>query len=75
MDLAMPRLDGFGATTLLKSAAATRAIPVIALSAVPLSRSEARARGCDGFLAKPCLPELLWCEIQLLLGVVATRLN
>ena len=68
MDLAMPRLDGFGATAILKRTPATSAIPIIALSAVPLSRSEARERGCDGFLAKPCLPELLWCEIQLFLG-------
>jgi CheY-like chemotaxis protein len=67
MDLAMPRLDGFGATTALRSAPVTREIPIIALSALPFSRTEARAAGCDGFLAKPCLPELLWCQIKLFL--------
>ena len=67
MDLAMPRLNGFGATTVLRSTPATSAIPIIALSAVPLSRKEAKEAGCDAFLAKPCLPELLWCEIQLIL--------
>lgn len=68
MDLAMPRLDGYDATARLKSTPATRAIPIIALTAVPTSRAEARAAGCDGFLAKPCSPDLLWCEIQLFLG-------
>ncbi len=68
MDLAMPRLDGWAATAELKQSPLTRAIPIIVLSAVPTSRSEARAAGCDGFLAKPCVPELLWCEIRLLLN-------
>ena len=72
MDLAMPRLDGWAATTELKHSPITRSIPIIVLSAVPTSRSEARAAGCDGFLAKPCLPELLWCEIRLLLNFDST---
>ena len=68
MDLAMPRLNGWDAIVRLKRAPATRAIPIVALSAVPTSRGHARDAGCDGFLAKPCLPEMLWCEIRLLLG-------
>ena len=67
MDLAMPRLDGWAATAELKQSAATRAIPIIVLSAVSSSRNEAKAAGCETFLAKPCLPELLWLEIRLLL--------
>jgi CheY-like chemotaxis protein len=67
MDLAMPGLDGWAATFDLKQSALTRSIPIIVVSAVPSSRSEARAAGCDGFLAKPCLPELLWWEIRALL--------
>jgi two-component system cell cycle response regulator DivK len=67
MDLAMPRLDGWAATLDLKQSALTRTIPIIVVSAVPSSHTEARAAGCDGFLAKPCLPELLWCEIRALL--------
>lgn len=67
MDLAMPRLNGWGAAAELKQSPETRAIPIIILSAVPTSSGEARAAGCDGFLAKPCLPELLWLEIRLLL--------
>ena len=68
MDLAMPRLDGWAATAELKRSLDTCAIPIIMLSAVPTSRAEARAAGCDGFLAKPCLLELLWCEIRLVLS-------
>ena len=68
MDLAMPRLDGWAATAELKQSSATRAIPIIVLSAVPASATEVRAAGCDGFLAKPCLPELLWLEIRMLLN-------
>src|SRR5438132_1205659 len=67
MDLLMPRLDGWGAAARLKSEEATRLIPIIALSAVQISRASARAAGCDGYLAKPCLPELLWWEIRALL--------
>jgi CheY-like chemotaxis protein len=68
MDLAMPELDGYAASRRLKRSPLTRTIPIIALSAVPTSRGEARAAGCDAFLSKPCLPELLWCEIRLFLG-------
>jgi CheY-like chemotaxis protein len=68
MDLAMPRLNGWAATAELKQCPVTRAIPILILSAVPASPHEARAAGCAGYLAKPCLPELLWLEIQLLLN-------
>jgi two-component system, cell cycle response regulator DivK len=67
MDLAMPRLDGWTASTWLKASPATAHIPIIALSAAPTAREDARACGCDGFLAKPCLPDLLWWEIRALL--------
>jgi CheY-like chemotaxis protein len=67
MDLAMPRLDGWTASKWLKSSPSTAHIPIIALSAVPMAREDARAAGCDGFLAKPCTPDLLWWEIQALL--------
>jgi CheY-like chemotaxis protein len=67
MDLLMPRLDGWEATARLKRSSRTRHIPVIVLSAVPTSRDRARTAGCDGFLAKPCSPELLWWEVRVLL--------
>jgi two-component system cell cycle response regulator DivK len=68
MDLSMPRLNGWAATAQLKESPVTNTIPIIVLSALPSSRNEAQAAGCDGFLAKPCLPELLWLEIRLLLN-------
>jgi two-component system cell cycle response regulator DivK len=67
MDLAMPGLDGWTASKWLKSSPATAHIPIIALSALPRAREGARAAGCDGFLAKPCQPDLLWWEIRALL--------
>ena len=67
MDLAMPRLNGWAATAELKQSPLTRDIPILILSAVPSSPFEARAAGCAGYLAKPCLPELLWLEMQSLL--------
>jgi CheY-like chemotaxis protein len=67
MDLAMPRLDGWAATRRLKRRRVTAGTPIIALSAVDCARDSARAAGCDAFLAKPCLPELLWCEIRVVL--------
>jgi two-component system cell cycle response regulator DivK len=67
MDLAMPNIDGWTASKWLKASPATRHIPIIALSAVQMGREGARAAGCDAYLAKPCLPDLLWWEIRALL--------
>ena len=71
MDLAMPRLDGWAASKQLKASPRTAHIPIIALSAAPVARQDARAAGCDGFLAKPCQPDLLWWEIRALLDPVS----
>jgi two-component system, cell cycle response regulator DivK len=68
MDLAMPRLNGWAATAELKQSPHTRHIPIIVLTAVPASRQDVREAGCNGLLAKPCLPELLWSEIRSLLN-------
>jgi two-component system cell cycle response regulator DivK len=55
MDIQLPGMDGLEATTLLKQDAATRAIPVIALTALAMKGDEERilAAGCDGYIAKP----------------------
>jgi two-component system, cell cycle response regulator DivK len=68
LDLAMPKLDGWAAAERLKRRARTRHIPIIALSAVPGARDSAKISGCDAYLAKPCLPQILWDEISALLG-------
>ena len=55
MDLGLPGTDGFAATQLLKADAATRHIPVVALTAHAMKGDDERARraGCDGYLTKP----------------------
>jgi two-component system cell cycle response regulator DivK len=65
MDLSLPGIDGWEATKLLKSDPATNKIPIVALSAHALATEGERARraGCDGFIAKPCLPPDLIAEI------------
>jgi len=70
MDLNLPVLDGFEATRRLKSAEATRAIPVIALSAHAMAedRERALAAGCDDFDSKPIDLDRLLRKIQGLLG-------
>ena len=55
MDIQLPGMDGLQATALLKGDSATRAIPVIALTALAMKGDEERIRaaGCDGYIAKP----------------------
>jgi two-component system cell cycle response regulator DivK len=55
MDIQLPGMDGLTATRLLKADDATRAIPVVALTALAMKGDEERIRaaGCDGYLAKP----------------------
>jgi two-component system cell cycle response regulator DivK len=55
MDIQLPGIDGLEATVQLKRDEATRAIPVIALTALAMKGDEERIRaaGCDGYIAKP----------------------
>ena len=55
MDIQLPGMDGLEAVAQLKGNEATRAIPVIALTALAMKGDEARIRaaGCDGYIAKP----------------------
>jgi len=69
LDLAMPHVDGWTAAERLRRSPLTRRIPIIALTAIPGARESARRSGCSAFMAKPCLPQLLWCEVRLLLGL------
>jgi two-component system, cell cycle response regulator DivK len=66
MDLSLPGIDGWEATRLLKAAPETRHIVIVALSAHALAaeRERARAAGCEGFIAKPCLPPDLVREVS-----------
>lgn len=55
MDLAMPEMDGWTATKLIKKNRSTSNIPIIALTARATESERARAldAGCDDFLTKP----------------------
>jgi two-component system, cell cycle response regulator DivK len=55
MDVQLPGMDGLEATALLKQDETTRAIPVIALTALAMKGDEERIRGagCDGYIGKP----------------------
>ena len=55
LDGSLPRLDGVGVTSRLRSHNSSRRIPVIFLSghAEPLARSAAFNAGCDDYLTKP----------------------
>jgi two-component system cell cycle response regulator DivK len=55
MDIQLPGMDGLQAAKLLKQDEATRAIPVVALTALAMKgdAERIRAAGCDGYIAKP----------------------
>jgi two-component system cell cycle response regulator DivK len=62
MDMSLPVMSGQQATRALKASEKTRAIPVIALTALAMAgdREQALAAGCDDYDTKPVdLPSLL----------------
>jgi two-component system cell cycle response regulator DivK len=71
MDIQLPGMDGLEATLQLKRDAATRAIPVIALTALAMKGDEERIRaaGCDGYIAKPLAYRELFAIISAQLAV------
>jgi CheY-like chemotaxis protein len=70
MDMSLPGVDGWDATRQLKADPATRAIPVIALTAHAMAgdREKALAAGCDDFDIKPIDLDRLLGKIEALLG-------
>ena len=58
MDIMMPGISGLETTRMLKDDPATADIPIIVTSGYGMrgDEEELRASGCDGFIAKPCLP-------------------
>jgi two-component system cell cycle response regulator DivK len=69
IDIQLPGMDGLEATMLLKRDDATRAIPVIALTALAMKGDEERIRaaGCDDYISKPM-------NYQKFLGTIAAQL-
>ena len=70
MDIQLPGMDGLQATALLKADEATRAIPVIALTALAMKGDEERIRaaGCDGYIAKPLAYKAFLATVSAQLG-------
>lgn len=70
MDIQLPGMDGLAATRELKRDAATRDIPVIAVTAylAEHSEEEVRAAGCAGFIAKPYHHAELLAAVKAALG-------
>ena len=69
MDMSLPVIDGWEATRRIKANEATRAIPVIALTAHAMAgdREKAMEVGCEDYDTKPV-------EISRLLGKIAVLL-
>ena len=69
MDMDLPVVDGWQATQLIKSAAATAAIPIIALTAHAMAgdREKALQAGCDDYDTKPLEFARLLAKIEGLL--------
>lgn len=70
MDVTLPVLDGWAATSQLKADPATAAIPIVVLTARALDADRALSEqsGADSFLTKPCSPRLVLTEVQRLIG-------
>ena len=64
------RSDGLALIDRLRKHPATRAIPIIVLTAHAFDEDRARAEaaGCDCFLAKPCAPDVLVAEADRLIA-------
>ncbi len=70
MDISIPKIDGWEATTRLKADETTKKIPIIALTAHALEedRQKATQVGCDGYLAKPVEPRRVVQEVEKFVG-------
>jgi CheY-like chemotaxis protein len=62
LDLAMPRMTGWEVLRDLRNDESLRSLPVLVLSGQGV-RSSALAAGADGYLDKPCLPQVLLDEV------------
>jgi two-component system cell cycle response regulator DivK len=68
MDLSLPSMDGWEASRQLKGEAATREIPIVALSGIPIDAEAGAGRTFASALLKPCLPDDLVAEVRRLIG-------
>ena len=66
LDMSLPQMDGYAVVAQLKQQEATRAIPVIALTAHAMKgdREKILQAGCDDYLSKPVEPEELLARVK-----------
>ena len=66
MDIQLPIMDGYTATSQIKADPALRSIPIIAVTSYALAVEEkkARAAGCDDYVTKPFSPRQLLAKIR-----------
>ncbi|MBI4488273.1 MAG: response regulator [Deltaproteobacteria bacterium] len=69
LDISLPGMSGFEVAGKLKADPFTSSIPILAVTAkaMPGDREKCLQSGCDGYLAKPFLPQQLKAEIEKLL--------
>ena len=70
MDMGLPLISGYQATTRLKALPETAVIPIIALTAFTMTgdREKCLAAGCDEYESKPIVFDRLLTKIQALLN-------
>ncbi len=75
MDLSLPVIDGWEATRRLKADARTKDVPVIALTGHAQAGHSrgAKEAGCDGYIAKPCVPQILGEMVKQMLSKSPTK--
>ena len=66
MDISLPVLDGYEATTRIKAIDETKDIPVIALTSYAMvgDKEKALNAGCVGYITKPINPETFVAEME-----------
>jgi two-component system, cell cycle response regulator DivK len=74
MDISIPGIDGWEATRVLREDPATRAMPIVALTAHALAddRERAAKAGFTSYLAKPIEPNAVVAEVRRLIGPAGT---
>ena len=74
MDIQMPGMDGLTFTRRLKADAATREIPIVAMTSFAMKGDDQKARdaGCDGYITKPIDTRKLPAQVSDFLQRTAT---
>jgi two-component system, cell cycle response regulator DivK len=66
MDIQLPGIDGFEATTQIRASAAARRVPIVAITSFAMTGDRERllAAGCNGYIEKPIDPDTIMAQIS-----------